>query len=86
MWNQDLHREQVNILIDDMGRALVADFGLSRILNEAGVNTGLTTTFGCGSYPWMAPELVIEKSPRHSPQTDMWAVGCLLIEVRICAL
>ncbi|KZV99705.1 kinase-like protein [Exidia glandulosa HHB12029] len=34
-----------------------------------------------GTLRWMAPELVIEEDPVHTVRTDIWAFGCLILEV-----
>ncbi|KZV78707.1 WD40 repeat-like protein [Exidia glandulosa HHB12029] len=68
-----------NILISDDGVPLLCDFGLSRIIaehSESMTQTGLT-----GTLRWMAPELLLEDGMKHSYASDVWACGCLFMEV-----
>ncbi|KAG8913517.1 hypothetical protein FRC00_002235 [Tulasnella sp. 408] len=70
-----------NILVSAQLRAVLADFGLSTILEEEG--TGLTTSTGLkGTVRYYSPELVLEPDVRHSLQSDIWAWGCLTLEVQ----
>lgn len=72
---------QLNILVDDFGRACITDFGLSSI----GVGDtllylhGLTSVSAC-SYRWTSPEL-LEEGARPTPASDIWAFGCVCYEV-----
>ncbi|KIO31675.1 hypothetical protein M407DRAFT_19409 [Tulasnella calospora MUT 4182] len=68
-----------NILVTGGRRAVLADFGLSVALNDH--PTGLSTTTGLrGTLRYYSPELVKEPSPRHSLASDIWALGCVLLE------
>ncbi|KAI6251524.1 Calcium/calmodulin-dependent protein kinase cmkB [Erysiphe necator] len=51
---------------------LIADFGLSRIINEEKYHT-LTTT--CGTPGYMAPEIFTKTG--HGKPVDMWAIGVM---------
>jgi serine/threonine protein kinase len=68
-------------LITDLGTAVLADFGLSKIIHEA------TTTMlqGAGSIRWMAPEVVLagDKTvgPLKTPKSDIYAYGHVMLEV-----
>ncbi|KZV86664.1 WD40 repeat-like protein [Exidia glandulosa HHB12029] len=68
-----------NVLISDQGVARLCDFGLSRLLLDHSQST-TTTGRGTGTVRWMAPEL-LEEGVCHSFATDIWACGCLFIEV-----
>lgn len=72
---------------------MLADFGLSKWVHDGGllqetspvsagssVSTGLQ---GAGATPWMAPELLDESfgRPRVTRETDVYAMGMLIIEV-----
>ncbi|KZV95678.1 kinase-like protein, partial [Exidia glandulosa HHB12029] len=67
-----------NVLISDDGVARLCDFGLSRLLVEH--SQSITHTGVRGSSRWMAPELFLD-GERHSSYSDIWAMGCLLLEV-----
>ncbi|KIO28695.1 hypothetical protein M407DRAFT_71521, partial [Tulasnella calospora MUT 4182] len=71
-----------NILVSAQLRAVLADFGLSTILEEEG--TGMTTSTGLkGTVRYYSPELILEADVKHSLQSDIWAWGCLILEVGI---
>jgi serine/threonine protein kinase len=70
---------QANVLINDMGHACLADFGLSRILEELSGSASTTSNLA-GSIRWMAPELIID-SHRPTALSDMYAFGSLMLEV-----
>ncbi len=67
--------------MDENGEAVICDFGLAKA-GEAN-NSGLTTTgFNeNGSRPYMAPELLQDETAVRTPETDVWAWGCVLNEV-----
>ncbi|KZV99886.1 kinase-like protein [Exidia glandulosa HHB12029] len=69
-----------NVLISDDNVARLCDFGLSRLLLEH--SQSITHTGVKGTSRWMAPELLLVDGAQHSYATDIWASGCLLIEVR----
>jgi len=78
-----------NVLIDDDGRAILTDFGLSRIIEECYQPSGYTTAniaFG-GSFRWGAPELTTldtndeSESPRPTRASDIWSFGCTVYEI-----
>ena len=73
---------QLNVLIDDAGKAVLCDFGLTRIKADA---TSRTVRLGgvsiIGSRNWMAPELLLGgllKKP-----CDIYAFGMTLFEVSL---
>jgi serine/threonine protein kinase len=57
---------------DEDSDLLIADFGLSRIIDTAKFHV-LTTT--CGTPGYMAPEIF--KKTGHSTPVDMWAIGVI---------
>ena len=67
-----------NVLISDDGTALLCDFGLSRLLWGSSQSIALTGVKGTSR--WMAPELILNEGD-HTYASDIWASGCLLIEV-----
>lgn len=74
---------QTNVLIDDQGNAKICDFGLVCILLDEG-HTGVTTTTPfTGTERYLAPELLTESDPKPSTGSDVWALGCIGLEVRL---
>ncbi|MDH5506700.1 MAG: protein kinase [Anaerolineae bacterium] len=63
-----------NIMIDSQGRALLADFGISRMTDAA-----TATMVGAGTPAYMAPEQIKGQDPL--PQTDIYALGVVLYEM-----
>jgi serine/threonine protein kinase len=76
---------QSNILLDDEGKALLADFGLSNIIVEAYGPAYITSSIG-GSVRWAAPEhFRISDGERVSTVTthgDIYSYGSVLLQVR----
>jgi serine/threonine protein kinase len=85
-----MHVLQHNVLIDNNGNALVADFGRSKIIDRR----GFTTTFS-GSARYMAPELLVppfaelsqaeggggDYIPILTKKTDVYGFGMVALEV-----
>ncbi|KAJ7496406.1 kinase-like protein, partial [Mycena latifolia] len=70
----------VNILVEDSGRSLLCDFGLSRVKADITTRTshgGNTAT--TGSCNWMAPELLAGSMPRMA--SDVYAFGMTIYEL-----
>jgi serine/threonine protein kinase len=69
--------------VNDKSTACIADFGLARVLGESGFTT---KTVG-GTWRWMAYELVgldeEESIPQVTMESDIWAFGMTVLEVRI---
>ncbi|KAG8928500.1 hypothetical protein FRC02_006829, partial [Tulasnella sp. 418] len=70
-----------NVLVNEHGNASLCDFGMSQFFDEAARITGYTTTnaYLGGTDRFMCPEL-LEDEPK-SIATDMWAFGCLLMQI-----
>ena len=75
-----------NVLIDSMGRAVLSDFGVSRIFDE-GLRRDLsvTVTFAAdkapimGSFGYLAPEL--KDGEPATPASDAYALGVLVFRL-----
>jgi serine/threonine protein kinase len=76
------YRSKINVLVEEFGRALLCDFGLARIKADITSRTrAMSDSVVSGSRNWMAPELLSGSLPR--PQSDIYAFGMTLYEVRI---
>jgi len=71
---QDL--KPANILLDEQGELYIADFGLASIITST-LGVGSTTA---GTPNYKAPEQY-DNSVQVSRQTDMWALGCVVVEM-----
>ncbi len=63
-----------NLLLDNDGRLLVADFGLARTWNTAGTHPHEVA----GTAPFMAPEQIEPSFGSIGPWTDVYALGAVL--------
>ena len=63
-----------NLLLDEDGRLLVADFGLARTWNTAGTQPHEVA----GTAPFMAPEQIEPSFGSIGPWTDVYALGAVL--------
>ena len=68
---------QENVLIDDMGRGLLCDFGLSRILD--GLPSGHTTSEQAGTVRYLAPDLLEEWKPTTESDVYAFAYTCIRV-------
>jgi serine/threonine protein kinase len=78
-----LHRDlkPANVLMSRSGRALVADFGLARVLTPDAL---VSLTPETGSYRYMAPECVRHEA--YATQADVWSWACLCVETLASAV
>ncbi|KAG9026829.1 hypothetical protein FS837_004494 [Tulasnella sp. UAMH 9824] len=71
-----------NVLVNDLFRAVLSDFGLSRVLGGVGYHSGFTTSNTVkGTYNYTAPELFNDDNPRPTLNTDVYAFGGLILTV-----
>jgi len=78
--NYLIHRDikPPNILLSSLGKFILTDFGLTRQLPSPGkeMTTGVVTRW------YRAPELLFGSS-MYGPKIDIWALGCLFVELFI---
>ncbi len=67
-----------NVLLDERGEPLVADFGLARRLEQGGANVSDEIS---GTPSYMAPEQVLPGTHRLTEATDVHAMGAMLYEL-----
>ena len=78
---------QSNILISDDRKALISDFGLSRLV-EATTSYSINSSGVCGSARWMSPEQFPHTSDQPiklDARNDVWSFG-MVVYVRFRAL
>ncbi|CAE6455882.1 unnamed protein product [Rhizoctonia solani] len=68
----------LNVLVSSDGVAKLTDFGLSTMF-ELSIASSAATTSQAGSVRWMAPELLLEESPKSKP-SDVYALGMTILE------
>ncbi|KAJ7789032.1 kinase-like domain-containing protein [Mycena olivaceomarginata] len=69
----------INILVEESGRSLLCDFGLSRVKADITGRTAQITNNMVGSRNWMAPELLAGSLPKIP--SDIYAFGMTLYEL-----
>ncbi|KAJ3555045.1 hypothetical protein NP233_g12297 [Leucocoprinus birnbaumii] len=65
-----------NVLISGNKRAMLADFGISRV---SMTSVATMTSVAAGTTHWMAPELLLNSS-NPTKESDIWAFGCVCYE------
>ncbi|KAG2142789.1 kinase-like domain-containing protein [Suillus bovinus] len=75
-----------NVLIDENGNALLADFGLSCLLAEH--NTSFFTSHRPGAARWTAPEILSldpkradKVAPKPTTASNIYSFGCIMMQV-----
>ncbi|KAG1738758.1 kinase-like domain-containing protein [Suillus lakei] len=76
----------LNVLIDENGNALLADFGLSRLLADH--ETSFFDSHGPGAIRWAAPEIIPldpenpnEEVSKPNKASDIYSFGCIMMQV-----
>jgi serine/threonine protein kinase len=72
------------VLVDDAGRARVADFGLSSV-NDLNIPRWSSRTVAVskgGTAHWQAPEVFSSEKKHNSAASDIYAWACVCHEVR----
>ncbi|KAG9302799.1 hypothetical protein G9A89_009576 [Geosiphon pyriformis] len=74
--NRILHRDMkaANLLINNQGILKIADFGLSRPMQDKSLT-------GCVVTRWYRPPELLLGEKRYTTAIDMWAVGCVFAEM-----
>ncbi|KAJ7854764.1 kinase-like protein, partial [Mycena leptocephala] len=70
----------INILVEDTGRSLLCDFGLSRVKADLTTRTAQEgSEITAGSRNWMAPELLAGSLPKMA--SDVYVFGMTIYEL-----
>ena len=82
----DISLTKANILIDETGRACLADFGLLTIISDATSLVSSSPLTHGGTYRWMSPELLYPDDfglgdSRRTKYSDCYALGMVIHEV-----
>ena len=82
--NKIVHRDikPSNIFVDSEGIVKLADFGLSKALNQSHSASTFKIEAMVGTPLYLAPEICANQPP--SLEADIWALGCVLFE--LCSL
>lgn len=72
---------QANVLINDLGEALIADFGLSLVMDPKTLRFSPHKHAYAGSVRWTAPEKLKPCEYSLSLKCDVYSFACLCVEV-----
>lgn len=77
---QDL--KPANLLMDERDQVVISDFGLAAVLSSTMASAQTSMHPGGGTPAYMAPEQYDpEGFGRVSEKTDLWALGCVVVEL-----
>ena len=77
--HRDIKPSNIIIVKEESGeRAIIVDFGLSRILNDSGQQSSTQTGAILGSSTYMSPEQC--KGSAADIRSDIYSLGCLMFE------
>jgi serine/threonine protein kinase len=78
-----VHRDlkSMNILLDGGGNAKICDFGLAQQMNMEATHITRKQEGEGGSPRYMAPECYDPRHGKLTEKVDIWALGCIFIEV-----
>jgi serine/threonine protein kinase len=84
--SSNMSSTKANILIDDSGRARIADFGLVTFISDPANTTAPSSTTNGGTTRWMSPELLHPekfgfKDTQRTRESDCYALGMVVLEV-----
>lgn len=76
-----IHRDikPANIMLTADGRALLADFGIAKLISRAGDTTQTGSTTGTPAY--MSPEQISGGANKIGPASDVYSLGMVLYEM-----
>jgi serine/threonine protein kinase len=80
VFHRDIKAE--NVLLSKGGQVKIADFGLAILINSDVASRAQSTT---GTAVYFSPEKAIGGVEGYNSKSDMWAVGCVLLEVVTCS-
>jgi serine/threonine protein kinase len=69
-----------NILFDEEGQAVIADFGVARAVQVSSLGTS-TQSSGTVGTPFYRPPELWRGTPPPSPATDVYSLACVLYEM-----
>jgi serine/threonine protein kinase len=79
---------QSNVLINENGKAVLADFGLSRLLADH--ETSFFASHNSGAVRWAAPEIIPldinkpdEDVDKPNKTSDIYSFGCIMMQVTL---
>merc|ERR1712060_453704 len=78
-----VHRDlkSMNILLDRQEHAKICDFGLAQQMDLSATSIGRKIDGEGGSPRYMAPECYDAAHGKLTEKVDVWALGCILIEL-----